>query len=42
MLKERLISGIIGAALFLVIIFSDALVLTAAVLLVIEIALWEM
>lgn len=42
MLKERLISGLIGAALFLVIIFSDALVLTAAVLLVIEIALWEM
>ncbi len=42
MLKERLISGIIGAILFLIIIFSDALVLTAAVLLVIEIALWEM
>lgn len=42
MLKERLISGIIGAALFLVIIFSDALILTAVVLLVIEIALWEM
>ncbi len=42
MLKERLISGIIGAALFMVIIFSDALVLTAAVLLVIELALWEM
>lgn len=42
MLKERLISGLVGAALFLVIIFSEKFVLTAAVLIVIEIALWEM
>ncbi len=42
MLKERLISGLIGVVLFLVIFFSEQLVLTAAVLLVIEIALWEM
>ncbi len=42
MLKERLISGLIGAVLFLIIIFSEKIVLTVAVLAVIEIALWEM
>ncbi len=42
MLKERLISALLGAALFLVIIFSEKYVLTIAVLLVTEIALFEM
>lgn len=42
MLKERLISALLGAALFLVIIFSEKYVLMAAVMIVIEIALFEM
>lgn len=42
MLKERLISAFLGLVLFIVIIFSERYVLTLAVLLVIEIALFEM
>lgn len=42
MLKERLISAVIGVVLFFLVIFSNSLIITAAVLLIVEIALWEM
>ncbi len=42
MLKERLISAMIGVVLFFLVLFSNSLIITAAVLLIVEIALWEM
>lgn len=42
MLKQRLISALLGVALFLIVIFSEKYVLMVAVLAVIEIALFEM
>ncbi len=42
MLKERLITAFLGVALFLVVIFSEKYVLTVAVLIVIELALFEL
>ncbi len=42
MLKERLISAMIGVVLFFLVIFSNSFIITAAVLLIVEIALWEM
>lgn len=42
MLKERLISAVLGIVLFIIIIFSEKYVLMLAVMAVIELALWEL